>query len=356
MLLKNATILGEDFSFRSGDLAFSEVIGDCAGNHTIDCQGAFVVPGLVDVHTHGVLGFEANDENANFDVWQDFLLKNGVTSFIPTTVTDTKENILAALSRLTKAIGVNMEGPYISTEKRGAHAPEKICEVDLDFLEQVKEQVKMTTIAPEVGNNLDKIPAVCQMGIRVSLGHSSADFSTGCKGFAAGATQLTHTFNCCPPLSHREPGLVGAAFDSDSVYCEVISDGIHLHPAIVRMLYRQLGTDRMVLISDSISATGLSDGKYSLAGLEVFVKDGQARLEDGRLAGSTITLMQGVQRAVNFGIPLADAIKMASQTPARALGMDGTVGSLAQGKDADILVLNEDLSLRHVFYKGEQIK
>ncbi len=357
MLLKNAKILGADFTFEKGDLAFDKTIGNAgSSDDVIDCEGAYVVPGLVDIHTHGVLGFEANDKNVDYDVWQDFLLKTGVTTFIPTTVTDTKDNVRYALSKLTKAVGVNMEGPYISVPKRGAHAAEKICEIDLDFLAEVKDRVVMTTIAPEEGENLDKIRKVCDMGIRVSLGHSTSDYATACKGFAAGATQITHIFNGCPPLEHRETGLVGAALDSEGVFCEVISDGIHLHPAMVRILYKLLGTDRMVLISDSISATGLSDGQYSLAGLDVFVKDGQARLADGRLAGSTVTLYQAMCCAVGFGIPLCDAVKMASLTPARALGLEESIGSLEAGKDADILVLNEDLSIRHVFYKGKKIR
>lgn len=352
--LQNAMILDADFSFRQGSLSFSETIEE-GGGTPIECEGAYVLPGLVDVHTHGCLGFEANDKAVDYDRWQQFLLQNGVTTFLPTTVTDTKENIRYALSKLQKAVGVNMEGPYLSKEKRGAHAVEKICEVDLDFLKEVKERVKITTVAAEEGNNLQAVSAICDLGIRVSLGHSMADYDTACRAFAAGATQLTHTFNCCPPLSHRDPGLVGAALDNDNVFCEVISDGIHLHPAVVRMLYHNLGADRMVLISDAISATGLSDGQYTLAGLEVFVKEGQARLADGRLAGSTVTLYEAVRRAMGFNIPLADAVKMASATPAQALGLH-SVGSLAVGKDADILVLNHDLSIRHVFYKGEQVR
>lgn len=354
--LQNAKILGADFRFYQGDLSFSSVIEEGGGTENIDCGGAYVLPGLVDVHTHGVLGFEANDKAVDYDRWQQFLLQSGVTTFLPTTVTDTKENIRYALSKLQKAVGINMEGPYISKEKRGAHAANKICEVDLDFLEEVKDRVKITTVAAEEGQNLDKISAIRAMGIRVSLGHSTADYETARRGFAAGATEVTHIFNCCPPFGHREPGLVGAAFDTDGVFCEVISDGIHLHPAVVRMLYHTLGTDRMLLISDAISATGLSDGQYTLAGLEVFVKDGQARLAGGNLAGSTVTLYEAMRRAVGFGIPLADAAKMASATPAKALGLDAAVGSLETGKDADILVLNQDLSIRHVFYKGEQIR
>lgn len=356
MILQNANILGADFTFKPGRLAFGAKIGaEQTGSPALDCGGAYVIPGLVDIHTHGVLGFEANSKDVDYDVWQQFLLKNGVTTFIPTTVTDTKENILYALDKLQNAVAVNMEGPYISPKKRGAHAPEKICEVDLDFLRRVKDRVKMTTIAPEEGDNLSKIAEVCRMGIRVSLGHSMADYETACKGFAAGATQITHTFNCCPPLEHREPGLVGAALDTENIFCELISDGIHVHPAMVRMLYRQLGADRLVLISDAISPTGLADGEYTLAGLKVFVKNAQARLAGGNLAGSTVTLYEGMCRAVQFGVPLESAVKMATLTPARAIGMADTIGSLEEGKDADIVVLNQDLSLRHVFYKGEQI-
>ncbi|MBE7049045.1 MAG: N-acetylglucosamine-6-phosphate deacetylase [Ruminococcaceae bacterium] len=356
MILKNAQILGEDFVFSHGSLAFTEKIeeGSCNGP-AIDCEGGYVIPGLIDVHTHGALGFDADAPEVDFDAWQIFLLKNGVTTFLPSTTTQVHEDILASVARLNKAVGINMEGPYLSIPKRGAHVPEKIREVDVSFLKQVADRVRITTIAPEVGENASKIRQVCDLGIKVSLGHSTASYEVAAKAFAAGATQLTHTFNGCPPLDHREPGLVGAALDADSVFCEVISDGIHLHPAIVRMLYRQLGTDRMVMISDSIRATGLANGKYCSAGLEIYVKDGQARLEDGRLAGSTVTLYEAVRRSVGFGIPLAHAVKMASLTPAHALGFSDFIGSLAPGKDADVVVLNGDLSIRHVFYKGEQI-
>ncbi|MBR6728661.1 MAG: N-acetylglucosamine-6-phosphate deacetylase, partial [Clostridia bacterium] len=344
MKLKNGMILREDFEFLQGDLSFSNRIAEAGEAGEIDCTGLYVLPGLVDVHTHGALGFEANQPDADFKAWQRFLLENGVTTFLPTTVTDTKENILAALDKFCDAVGINMEGPYLSVAKKGAHAAEKICEIDLDFLKSVKERVKIVTVAPEEGENLKKIKEIANMGMRVSLGHSIADYDTAKLAISEGATQITHTFNCCPPLDHRAPGLIGAAFESEGVFCEVISDGIHLHPAIVHMLYKQVGTERMVLISDAISATGLSDGKYTLAGLEVFVKDGVARLAAGNLAGSTITLLEGVRRAVRLsGIPLNEAVKMASHTPAKALGLT-TVGSLADGKDADVLVLDKDLA------------
>ncbi len=354
MIIKHAKVLNEQFEFTEKDLCFEDTILSTAGGEEIDAAGCYVLPGLVDVHTHGALGFDANDDALDYDAWQAFLLKNGVTSFLPTTVTDTEENIVKALQKLEGSLGVNMEGPYISGEKRGAHAPEKICAIDLDFMERVKEQVKITTVAPEAYDNMDKISALTGMGIRVALGHSMADYDASKEAIQKGATQITHIFNCCPPLGHREPGLVGAALENENVYCEVISDGVHLHPSVVRFLYQTLGTERMVLISDAISATGLSDGKYNLAGLEVFVKGGEARLASGNLAGSTVTLYEAVKRAVSFGIPLSDAVKMASYTPAKALGLSG-IGSLAVGNDADILVVDKELNIKHVFYKGKQI-
>ncbi len=354
MKLKNGLVLDADFKFTEETLNFSNVIGQLEDDLELDVTGCYVVPGLVDVHTHGALGFTANDEAVDYDVWQQFLFQNGVTTFLPTTVTATPEDISKSLKRLEKAEAINMEGPYLSVEKKGAHAPELICAVDLDFLDSVKDRVAIVTVAPEAYRNLDAIKSITEMGIRVALGHSAADYETGCKAITAGATQITHVFNCCPPLGHRDPGLIGAAFENEQVYCEVIGDGLHLHPSIVRMLYKQLGSERMVLISDAIAATGFKDGEYLLGGLTTYVKNGEARLADGTLAGSTVTLYDVVCRVTDFGIPLPEAIKMASYTPAKALGLAG-VGSLAWGNDADVLVLNRDLSIRHVFYKGKQV-
>ncbi len=355
MIIKSTNILAPDFSFQAGTLAFSDKIEDSATGTVLDCGDCYVIPGLVDVHTHGALGFDANDTAVDYPAWKEFLLSKGVTTFLPTTVTDTPENLTAAIGRLRAATGINLEGPYLSIEKKGAHDPALICPVDIDFLNSVKDRVKIVTVAPEAADNLEAIKAVTQMGIRVSLGHSNATYEEALSAIEAGATQVTHIFNCCPPLLHRTPGLIGATFDSESVFCEVIGDGLHLHPSIVRMLYRQLGTERMVLISDAIAATGLHDGTYRLGGLEVFVKNSEAHLADGTIAGSTVTLYDVLCRTVSFGIPLADAAKMATATPAKALGLSG-IGTLSPGYDADILVLNQDLSVRHVFYKGKQVK
>lgn len=355
MLLKNGYVLNEDFSFEIKNLSFSSKIGEEGEASELDVTDCYVLPGLVDVHTHGALGFTAQDAEMDYEKWQQFLLKKGVTTFLPTTVTDTPENILAAIKNLPKAVAINMEGPYLSDAKKGAHAEELIAPVDVALLEQVKDRVRIVTVAPEAFENAETINKITELGIRVAIGHSAADYETAKEAIAAGATQITHIFNCCPPLGHREPGLIGAAFEDERVYCEVIGDGLHLHPSIVRMLYKVLGSERMVLISDAIAATGYQDGVYRLGGLDTYVKHGEARLADGTLAGSTVTLYDVLCRVTAFGIPLNEAAKMASYTPAKALGLSG-VGSLCDGYDADVLVLNRDLTIRHVFYKGKRIK
>ncbi|MBE7010853.1 MAG: N-acetylglucosamine-6-phosphate deacetylase [Ruminococcaceae bacterium] len=354
MKLKNGIILNEKFNFEEGDLLFSNTIGASTDQEEIDVTGCYVLPGLVDVHTHGALGYTANSEEVDYDTWQSFLLRQGVTTFLPTTATGSQEKIYSSIAKLDKAVGINMEGPYLSIERKGAHEAGLLREVDLDFLEKVKDRVKIVTVAPEVGHNIDTIEKITAMGIRVAIGHSAADYETGKRAIEKGTTQITHTFNCCPPFLHRDPGLLGAAFENENVYCEVIGDGLHLHPSVVRMLYKQVGTERMVLISDAIAATGYEDGVYKLAGLTTYVQNREARLKDGTLAGSTVTLYDVLCRVTGFGIPLCDVAKMASYTPAKALGLTD-VGSLAAGMDADVLVLNQDLSIRHVFYKGNQI-
>lgn len=362
MILKNAKILTDNFQFNTSDIRFNETISEIGPNiqaeneAQIDASGMLLIPGLIDIHTHGALGFDAMDQDCDFARWKQYLLSNGITTFLPTTVTGTAAEILSALDRLKEADGINLEGPFLSLAKKGAHDEHKIIEIDLELLSKIKDQVKITTVAPEMWGNLTKIPSVVEMGIKVSVGHTAADYETACKAFAAGASHVTHIFNTMPPLHHREPGTVGAAIENNSVFCEVISDGFHLHPSVVRLLYQAVGADRMVLISDCLSATGVPDGEYKSGGLTVYVRDHQARLADGTIAGSTSNLMTMLRRAVSFGIPLADAVKMASITPAKAIGFDRDRGSIIIGKRADMVLLKSDLTIVKVFYQGKEIK
>lgn len=359
MIIKNANIMLENFVLEKTDIKFCDKIEEIGNisekDNAIDLSGCYVIPGLVDIHTHGAVDVDAMDKNIDFDKWKNFLLSKGVTTFLPSTVTGTKEDLKRVVKNLEESDGINLEGPFLSIEKKGAHETEKICGVDLDFLESVKHKVKITTVAPETYDNLLKIEAITQMGIKVSLGHSTADYEISKKAFRAGATHITHTFNCMPVLHHREPGLLGAAFEDENVFCEVVSDGVHLHPSIVRMIYKTVGADRMILISDAMRATGMEDGEYTLGGIDVIVKDSKATLKDGTIAGSTSTLYDILKCAVSFGIPFEDAVKMATLTPARAIGADGNVGSLKVGKDADITVLDKDLNIVKVYYKGTEI-
>lgn len=384
MYIKNARIVNEKFEIQSADLVISETIDyiiptdecddvisggrarttECkgsaghtagSGEETIDFCGDLLIPGLIDIHTHGALGMDSMSETLDFGRWRQYMLKNGITTFFPTTVTENDDAIEKAVRNLADADGIYLEGPYINPDRNGAHDKKKIHPVD-EFLGKLDGKLKIVALAPEFEANMDAIKELTSRGIRVSLGHSAADYETGMKAFHQGATQLVHTFNAMNPLSHREPNLIGAAFDDDRVFCEVISDGVHLHPAIVRMLYNLLGSRRMLLISDSMAATGLADGEYGLGDLSVTVKDGVARTEYGAIAGSTKNIMQMMRTAVSFGIPLAAAVEMASLTPARAAGIDGEVGSISKGKIANLVRCGDDLEVKSVIYKGRTVR
>jgi N-acetylglucosamine-6-phosphate deacetylase len=226
----------------------------------------------------------------------------------------------------------------------------------MELMDKIADRLKIVTLAPEFEENMAAISKLTAKGVKVSLGHSSADYETAKKAFDNGATQLVHTFNAMAPLTHREPNMIGAALDDEKVFCEVISDGVHLHPAIVRILSKLLGPKRMLLISDSMSATGLSDGEYILGGLKVIVKDSVARTEYGAIAGSTKNIMQMMRSAVSFGVPLEEAVEMATLTPARAAGIDSDVGSIEKGKIANMIWLGDDMEIKAVIYKGEVVR
>lgn len=384
MYIKNARILNEKFEIQLADLIISSTIdyiipmddngdvisGGCSrardagsaggqsastSEETIDFGGDLLIPGLIDIHTHGALGMDSMSETLDFSLWRAYMLRNGITTFFPTTVTENDEAIAKAVRNLADSDGIYLEGPYINPERNGAHDKNKIHPVD-EFLSKLDGKLKIVALAPEFEPNMDAIGELHARGIRVSLGHSAADYETGTKAFGQGATLLVHTFNAMNPLTHREPNLIGAAFDNDNVFCEVISDGIHLHPAIVRMLYRLLGSRRMVLISDSMAATGLADGEYGLGDLRVTVKDGVARTEYGAIAGSTKNIMQMVRTAISFGIPMPAAVEMASLTPARAAGIDSETGSICVGKKANLVRCTDGLVIKEVIYQGKIVR
>ncbi len=308
-----------------------------------DLGGAEVVAGFVDIHAHGFVGHDVMDGDRLPDMGR-FLAAHGTTSWCPTTTT----NALAELRAVVTAplpregahvLGFHLEGPYISHRYCGALNTDHARLPDPADFAGCEERIAMMTLAPELEGARNYIR---NAPFHIALGHTAADYDTAKAAFDAGADCMTHTFNAMSPLHHRDPAVIGAAL-TGGAYAQVISDGIHLHPATVLLLYRAFGSDRMILISDAISATGLSDGDYMLGGKRVIVKDGVARNEAGALSGSTVTLHDCVRRAISFGIPRAEALKMASETPAAYLGVKK--GKVAVGYDADLLVVDEDLNI-----------
>ena len=321
----------------------------------VDCKGLTARAGLFDIHAHGCMGMDTMD--GALVKMSNVLGTHGVTSWLPTTMTMPKEAILSVTGELpdtdgARIRGFHLEGPFININKKGAQNPLYVKEPDVALLDACP-LARLITVAPEVKGAEAFIAAAKLRGVKVAIGHTECDYDTAVRAMHAGADCLTHTFNAMPPFHHRDPGPIGAALTEDG-YVQVISDGIHLHPAVVLALYKMFGADRMILISDMISAAGLSDGKYALGGLDVYCKNGKATLADGTIAGSSTFLDECVRRAISFGIPEDDAFKMASETPARYLGMK--TGKLCVGYDADFILTDQAFAIRAVYVGGEAIK
>ena len=316
----------------------------------IDFHGLSVYPGLIDIHTHGADVADTLDDTP--EKLSVFEAKHGITSFLPTTMTVSNEKLSSVLNKpLPKVsgaqiLGYHLEGPYINEKYKGAQNSKYIRNPDISEFSKF-QNIKMVTIAPELENSMEFIKAVDAV---VSIGHTYADYDTTAKAADAGAKCITHIFNAMPPLHHRMPAVVGAAFDKN-MYAQVICDGIHIHPSVIRILYRLFTADRLILISDSMRATGLPDGNYEFGALNIIVKDKIARTEDGALAGSTSTLFDCVKSAIRFGIPKEDAFKMASETPAKLMGFNK--GVIKEGYDCDLLVLDDKLNINAVIIGGE---
>lgn len=337
----------------------------------LDASGKYVLPGFVDIHMHGANNADFCDGTREaFATIGKYEAQQGVTSFLGTCMATYRDVLVKAFTAAGEFIenpepgaavmrGINMEGPFLSKEKRGAHIEECCIPFDRDFHEELRsacrDHILIFDICPEYEGALDAIREVSQYAT-VSLAHSSADYDLAKKAYDAGASHLTHIFNAMMPFNHRKPGLVGAALDyADQV--EMICDGIHLHPSVLRTMFRILGKDeRVCIISDSMRAAGLSDGVYELGGQTVYVKDGKATLEDGTIAGAAVCQSEAFRRLVSFGIPLEQAVMAATHTPARAIHMDHEIGSIAPGKRADITILNEDLTVYAVVLGGQQIR
>ena len=337
----------------------------------LDASGKYVLPGFVDIHMHGA-------NNADFcDGTRQALTtiglyeaQQGVTSFLGTCMATYHDVLLKAFTAAGEYIenpepgaavmrGINMEGPFLSKEKKGAHIEECCIPFDKALYEELRavcrDHVLIFDICPEYDGAMEAIKEISQYAT-VSLAHTSADYDLAKQAYEAGATHVTHIFNAMMPYNSRKPGLVGAALDYAS-QVEMICDGIHLHPSVLRTIFRLMGQDeRVCIISDSMRAAGLSDGVYELGGQTVYVKSGKATLADGTIAGAAICQSEAFRRLISFGVPLEQAVMAATHTPARAIHMDHEIGSIAPGMRADFTILNDDMTVYAVVLGGEQIR
>ena len=355
--------------FVEGGVSFDETIAAAGPGVTggEDAAGAYLIPGLVDIHTHAAVGEDASDGSTEGVIKMSrYYAAGGVTSWCPTTMTLKEPELTRAMEAIAafrrpedgaKVAGINLEGPFLSLKKCGAQNPDNLHVPDADLFHRLNAAsgglARLVTVAPEEPGALDFIREVSQ-SCAVSLGHTTADYDTAMAAYAAGASHATHLFNAMPPLGHREPGVVAAALDAGATV-ELITDGLHIHPAVIRLVHRLFG-ERLALISDSLRCAGMPDGDYELGGQPITMKNGKATLTGtDTLAGSSIHLMDGLRRAVGFGVPLEAAVTAATLAPARAIGLDGEIGSLAPGKRADMVLLDRELKVLAVYVDGKKV-
>lgn len=378
MFLINARYLDKDFRFAMGDIQVEQGKIAALGQNlprnpediAVDCQGYTIVPGFVDVHIHGCGGVDTCDgfREAIEDMAR-FLLPHGVTSFCPTTMTIGKPVIQAALLAAksvhdqpipdgAKVVGVNMEGPFISKERKGAQNEADIVAPDFSLFQELYKLsgglVRLVDVAPEQPGGEDFVKRAKEL-CTVSIAHTMCDYNQAKASFGWGITHATHLFNAMSGLHHRDPGVVGAVFNDERVRAELICDGQHIHPAVLKTAFQVLG-DRAMVVSDSMRANGMPEGSgFDLGGQLVTVTGGKATLADGTIAGSVTNLHQEIKNLVSYGVPLEQAVKSASLIPARAIGLDGEIGSIEPGKAGDLVVLDQALNIVSVWksWNGE---
>lgn len=346
------------------------IAASSSDGRTLDAAGCWVVPGFTDLHFHGCRGMDFSDgDPAGLQAMADYELSRGVTQICPAGMTLPEEQLLricqtaashqAAAATGAELVGIHLEGPFLSAAKKGAQNGAYLQSPSIALLRRLQEAaeglVKLVTIAPEYAGAADFIQEASAL-CTVSLGHTTAGYDVAYAALEAGARHITHLYNAMPPMSHRAPGLIGAAFDHPACRVELICDGVHVHPSVVRATFRMFGAQRVILISDSMRAAGMPDGIYTLGGQDVTVQGTKATLADGTLAGSVTDLMGCVRQAVAFGIPLADAIRAAALNPAQALGIDGRYGTLDAGKTANLVVLDEALEIKAILFHGEPVE
>ena len=371
MQIKNVKVFTEEKQFQQGEIAIADgVFAKEADGEVIDGEGCYAIPGMVDVHFHGCGGYDFCDgtEEAIAEIAK-YEAAQGVTTIVPATMTLPEETLMeiskiAGNYKATEGAdlaGINMEGPFISPGKKGAQASTHIVKPDIAMFRRLQEAAnglyRLVDIAPEVDGAMEFIEELKEE-VNISFAHTLADYDIAKKGYDLGANHATHLYNAMPPFSHRAPGVIGAAHDSAHCMVELITDGVHIHPSVVRTTFDMFGDDRVVLISDSMRATGMPDGEYTLGGQAVQVRGNRATLvEGGALAGSVTNLADCVRVAVKeMQIPLESAVAAATMNPAKSVGLYDKYGSITEGKVGNVVLLREDLSLKAVIQNGRVIR
>ena len=374
-LIRNARIIhGSELLENCALLYDKKILGivpdtqACGGNcDVIDAGGAYLSPGFIDIHKHGAYGYDFMDAvNTEAVKLLARLPETGVTSLYPTTMSMPKPDVRRAVEAIrelmtaeyagTRVLGCHMEGPYISPDWGGAQPREYIVPADYALVEGVVDTIKYVTLAPEVPGNMDFIRCCVAAGIRVSIGHTSAHYEDAMAAFAAGARSVTHTFNAMRQLQHRDPGVVAAASESPGVFCELICDDLHVHPAAQRVLLKLKGIDQMILVTDSMRFAGLGYGVSELAGQRVTINEKGARLDNGSLAGSVLAMNDAVinyRRSNHLSIP--DAVKPVTANPAKLMGVYGQKGVIECGADADFVLFDEDVRIIRTIIGGDVV-